>query len=57
MREMKLLSKKEVCEILGIKPSTLDKLIRQGKIRMVRFNRRVLFDLKDIQDFVEKHKI
>lgn len=57
MREIKLLSKKNVCEMLGIKPSTLDKLIRQGKIRMVRFNRRVLFDLKDIQDFVEKHKI
>ena len=56
MREIKLLSKKEVCEILGIKPSTLDKLLGQKKIRTVRFNRRVLFDLKDIQNFIEEHK-
>ena len=57
MREMRLLSKKEVCEILGIKPSTLDKLLAQKKIQRVKFNRRVLFDPRDIEDFIEKHKI
>ena len=52
----RLLSKDEACKILGIKPSTLDKLVRQKKIRRVRFNRRVLFDPKDIQNFIEEHK-
>ena len=56
MRE-RLLSKDEACKILGIKPSTLDKLVRQKKIQRVKFNRRVLFDPRDIQDFIEKHKI
>ena len=52
----KLLSKKEVCEWLGIKPSTLDVLLAKKKIPVVRFNRRVLFDPADIKRFIEAHK-
>ena len=52
----KLLSKKEVCEWLGIKPSTLDVLLAKKKIPVIRFNRRVLFDPNDIKQFIQAHR-
>jgi len=56
MTQEKLLNKKEVCQWLGIKPSTLDVLLAKKKIPVVRFNRRVLFDPADIKRFIEAHK-
>jgi len=53
----KLLSKKEVCEWLGIKPSTLDVLLAKKRIPVVRFNRRVLFDPDDVRKFINAHKV
>ena len=52
----RLLNKKEVCQWLGIKPSTLDVLLAKKKIPVVRFNRRVLFDPVDIRKFIDSHK-
>jgi len=51
-----LLDKKQVCELLNIRPSTLNKLLAQGKIPTIRFNRKVLFDPADIKRFIEAHK-
>jgi len=51
-----LLDKRQVCELLNIKASTLNKLLAQGKIPTIRFNRKVLFDPHDIRQFIQAHK-
>ena len=56
MQHEGLLNKRQVCAWLGIKPSTLDKLLAQGKIPTIRFNRKVLFDPTDIREFINAHK-
>jgi len=50
-----LLTRHEVAKKLKIGVSTLDKLVKQKKIRVVRFNRRVFFKEEDILDFLNKH--
>ena len=56
MKEERLLNKKEVCQWLGIAPSTLDVLLAKKKIRVVKFNRRVLFDPDDVREFIKANK-
>lgn len=56
MRHEGLLNKRQVCAWLGIRPSTLDKLLAEKRIPVVRFNRRVLFDPDDIRKFINSHK-
>lgn len=57
MLQEKLLDKKEVCEFLNIRPSTLDVLLAKRKIPVVRFNRKVLFDPEDVRRFVKEHTL
>ena len=54
--EKKLLSRKEAAQLLGLGISTIDKLVAQGKLVPVRLNRRVLFDLSDLEDIIERAK-
>ena len=56
MERGNLLDKKQVCELLNIKPSTLNKLLAQGKIPTIRFNRKVLFDPQDVKEFIVAHR-
>lgn len=51
-----LIGKKEACKILGIRPSTIDVLLAKKQLPVVRFNRRVLFDVNDLQSFIERNK-
>jgi len=53
---MNLLSKKEVCRLLPISESTLNRLLRDGKIRPVRIGRRVLFEEEEVRRFIESCK-
>ena len=52
-----LLSVKQVAEELGVSPHMIRALVRQGRIPHVQVGRRVLFDPKDIENFIESHKI
>jgi len=53
---VKLLSVKDACDLLGVGRTTLYQLRKRGLIRSVRIGRRVLFDLRDLEIFVEKSK-
>ena len=56
MEKGNLLDKKQVCSWLNIKPSTLNKLLAQGKIPTIRFNRKVLFDPQDVKEFIAAYR-
>jgi len=49
------MTRKETAQFLRIALSTLDKLVRQKKLRPIRFNRRVLFREQDLVAFIEQH--
>lgn len=48
----KLLTKTEVIEILGISESTLNRLIKERKIVIVKMDRNVRFRETDIEKFI-----
>lgn len=48
-----LLNKEEASAALSISTSTLDRLVREGKIRPVRLWTRVLFKVADLEAFVD----
>jgi len=52
---MNLLTRHDVAKVLKIGVSTVDKLVRQKKIPVVRFNRRVLFRQEDVEAFINSH--
>jgi len=54
--DKRLLSRKEAAQLLGLGISTIDKLVAQGKLVPVRLNRRVLFDLSDLEKIIERAK-
>ena len=54
--DKRLLSRKEAAQFLGLGVSTVDKLVAQGKLVPVRLNRRVLFDLSDLEKIIERAK-
>lgn len=49
----KLMTVKEVMEHLRIGRSTLHKLVREGKIKAVKWNRKTLFRASTLQAFIE----
>mgnify|MGYP001224340264 CR=1 FL=1 len=53
---MRLLDVKEACEALGIGRTTLFALRRRGLLRAVKIGRRVLFDPRDLEHFIEEAK-
>jgi len=46
-----LVSKKIASALLGISIGTLDRLVRQGKIKAIRVGRRVLFKRASLENF------
>ncbi|MFA5858406.1 MAG: helix-turn-helix domain-containing protein [Elusimicrobiota bacterium] len=55
--EQKLLSITEVSEYLGLSKNTIYSWIWQRKIPYVKCGRLVKFDKKDIDQWIERHKI
>lgn len=53
----KLLSVKEVAEILGVSRPTIDKLIKAGKIGSTYISGRKMFTKKDIEQFIESRNV
>jgi len=52
----RLFSVKEASEFLGISPWTMRDLQWAGKVDYVKFNRLVYFDVRDLEDFIERNK-
>jgi len=51
------LSKKEVAEILGVSMSTVNRLISDGMLKMVRISRkRIGISEKDLQEYIDSRK-
>lgn len=48
-----LLSKRQAARRIGICPHTLARWVRQGKIKPIRFNSRMLrFDARDVENLI-----
>ena len=52
----RLFNKEETAEMLGICVRTLDELAKEGKIKRVKIGARVMYDLPDIDAFIEAQK-
>lgn len=50
-----LLNRKEAASFLGISIAMLDKLVAQGKLPVVRFCRKPLFRIEDLETFIQEH--
>tara|TARA_R110002153_G_scaffold197975_1_gene351496 strand:+ start:474 stop:644 length:171 start_codon:yes stop_codon:yes gene_type:complete len=53
----KLLSKKEVCEILRISIGSLDGLMKRGEINYVKINRSVRFRIEEVRSLINKNLV
>lgn len=50
----KLMSKRDVCEVLQISPATLDRLVARGEIKAFKLSGSVRFLPTEIQDYVRR---
>jgi excisionase family DNA binding protein len=48
-----LRSVKQTAELCGISPWTVRSYIKQGKLRPIRIGRRVLFDERELERFIQ----
>ena len=55
--ENRLLSKKEVCNILNISLGSLDGLMKRNEINYVKFNRNVRFELNEVNRLINDLKV
>jgi excisionase family DNA binding protein len=55
-RPRRLLTLQETAEILAISVGSARRLIAEGELPVVRFNRRLLVDAKDIEAFIQRAK-
>ena len=53
MEVEKALNKKQVCEILGISPSTLDRRVQEGAIKRFKCGHLVKFRPEDVRDYMK----
>lgn len=53
----KLLSKNEVCDVIGIKVSTLNNLMKKKLIRYHKLGRHVRFRDSDLVEYVERYAV
>jgi len=51
-----LLRKREVVQLLGISPRSLDRLIARGQLHRVRLGGSVRFRPQDVRELVEQHR-
>ncbi|MEJ2697523.1 MAG: helix-turn-helix domain-containing protein [Candidatus Sulfobium sp.] len=56
IRIMKLVTVKEISEILNVKPSTLYQWAELGQIPCIKLNGSLRFDLADIQNWIRECK-
>jgi excisionase family DNA binding protein len=54
--QVRLLSKKEVAERLGVSERTIHELIKNGKLNTVPIGRLVKIDINDLADFIAAQK-
>jgi excisionase family DNA binding protein len=47
---------KEAALVLGVSTATVRRLVWQSRLPVVKFNRRVLVDVKDVDKFIESSK-
>lgn len=52
-----LLNKTEAAKVLGISPASIPRLVRLKGLPFVRIGRRVLFDPRDIENFINNNKV
>jgi len=52
----RLFSVKEAAEVLGVSPWTMRELQWAGKVPFVKFNSRVYFDVRDLDELIERNK-
>ena len=50
------LNKDQLSEYIKISKPTIDRYVRDGKINSIKLGRRVLFDIKDIDNYMNNHK-
>jgi len=50
------LNKDQLSEYIKISKPTIDRMVKEGKMNSIKIGRRVLFDVKDIDKFINKHK-
>ena len=53
----RLISQKEAADYLGISYWTLRDLVFQGELAHIKIGRRVLLDLEDLEDYIQKAKV
>ena len=53
----KLLSKKNVCEILQLSIGSLDGMMKRGEINYIKFGRSVRFELNEINRIINKNVV
>ena len=53
----RFLNKKELAEYLGLSRFSIDSWVSQRTIPFIKMGRRVLFDLRNIEDWVGRNKI
>ena len=53
----RLLDKKEIAEYLNLSIYTVDTWVCQNRIPYVKIGRRVLFDLTEIDQWIEQQKV
>ncbi|MFO7252950.1 MAG: helix-turn-helix domain-containing protein [Actinomycetes bacterium] len=57
IRDLRLLSAKEVQRIFGVSWYTLMGLVQRGELPAIRVNRRWRFDPRDVEAYLERRKL
>lgn len=55
--ESKYLSKKGLCDYLGVSIGKVENLMYGGEIKYVKFGRNVRFDINDVENFMNERKV
>jgi excisionase family DNA binding protein len=51
-----LLTREQLARFLAVHTNTVDRLVRDGKLRAYHFGRSVRFRLRDIEEFLAEHR-
>lgn len=49
----RLLNKEDVCSIMNISKGSLDKLMRENRIKYIKFERSVRFKKEDVESLID----
>ena len=55
--QSKYLSKKGLCEYLGVSIGKVENLMYSGEMKYVKFGRNVRFDIRDVEDYMNCNKV